>query len=306
MDATETLTAAAPRPSTPRPSARRLAPPRMSVLTWSGIVLLGLFLVLAVFGPMIAGDPDAQTGEQLASPSLSHLFGTDHLQRDLFARTASGARVSLLVAFTGVAFGLLVAVPAGLVAGYFGGRWPDDVIMRILEALQALPLFVFALFVIGVTGVGDSHVGPLTVSATAKVVLLLGVGFIPYFARVTRSATLVEAQEDYVDALRVLGVPRRRIIGGELLVNVMPPVLVQAFLWLGVAIFAESALSFLGLGIQAPRPSLGNILGDATGYLLLGAWWYSIVPGLVILVATVGFNLVGDGLGDALDADGRG
>ncbi|MFG1948817.1 ABC transporter permease [Nonomuraea sp. NPDC048826] len=279
--------------------------PRMSALTWTGLALLGLFLLLAVAGPLVAGSPDARTGLTLAAPGADHLFGTDHLQRDLFARTAEGARVSLLVAAAGVAFGLVVAVPAGLVAGYFGGRWPDDLIMRVLEALQALPLFVFALFVIGITGTGDSHWGPLTVTTTTKVVLLLGVGFIPYFARVTRSATLVEVQEDYVDALRAIGVPRWRIIGGEVLVNVLPPVLVQAFLWLGVAIFAESALSFLGLGIQPPRPSLGNILGDATSYMLLGAWWYSIIPGLVILVATVGFNLAGDGLGDALDAQGR-
>lgn len=279
--------------------------PRMSALTWTGVALLVLFLLLALVGPMFASTPDARTGQTLAEPGAAHLFGTDHLQRDLFARTAEGARVSLLVAVAGVGFGLVVAVPAGLVAGYFGGRWPDELIMRTLEAVQALPLFVFALFVIGITGTGDSQLGPVTLTATTKVVLLLGVGFIPYFARVTRSATLVEVQEDYIDALRVIGVPRRRIIAGELLVNVLPPVLVQAFLWIGVAIFAESALSFLGLGIQPPRPSLGNILGDATGYMLLGAWWYSIIPGLVILVATVGFNLVGDGLADALDADGR-
>ncbi len=289
----------------PRSPAVRPRLPRLSALTWTGVVLLLLFLVLAVIGPMVAGDSTVRTGETLAAPGTAYLFGTDHLQRDLFARTAEGARVSLLVAVAGVGFGLVVAVPAGLVAGYFGGRWPDDVIMRVLEALQALPLFVFALFVIGVTGTGDSELGPLTLTSTAKVVLLLGVGFIPYFARVTRSATLVEVQEDYVDALRVLGVPRWRVIGGEILVNVLPPVLVQAFLWIGVAVFAESALSFLGLGIQPPQPSLGNILGDATGYMLLGAWWYSIIPGLVILVATIGFNLVGDGLGDALDADGR-
>jgi len=279
--------------------------PRISALTWTGLALLALFLLLAIAGPMLAVAPDARTGLTLSGPGAEHLFGTDHLQRDLFARTAEGARVSLLVAVAGVGFGLLVAVPAGLVAGYFGGRWPDDLIMRVLEALQALPLFVFALFVIGITGTGDSQWGPLTLTTTTKVVLLLGVGFIPYFARVTRSATLVEVQEDYVDALRALGVPRWRVITGEVLVNVLPPVLVQAFLWLGVAIFAESALSFLGLGIQAPRPSLGNILGDATSYMLLGAWWYSIIPGLVILVATVGFNLVGDGLGDALDAQDR-
>ncbi len=288
-----------------RPRAARLRLPRMSALTWTGLVLLLLFLLLALVGPLFVGDTTATTGDTLAGPSAAHLFGTDHLQRDLFARTAVGARVSLLVAVAGVGFGLVVAVPAGLVAGYFGGRWPDDVIMRILEALQALPLFVFALFVIGVTGTGDSDLGPLTLTSTTKVVLLLGVGFIPYFARVTRSATLVEVQEDYVDALRVLGVPRRRIIAGEILPNVLPPVLVQAFLWIGVAIFAESALSFLGLGIQAPRPSLGNILGDATSYMLLGAWWYSIIPGLVILIATIGFNLLGDGLGDALDENAR-
>ncbi|MGW5156312.1 ABC transporter permease [Nonomuraea wenchangensis] len=284
-------------------AGRRL--PKLSALTWTGVALLALFLLLAVFGPLLAGDPDARTGQTLAAPGMEHLFGTDHLQRDLFARAAEGARVSLLVAVAAVAFGLVVAVPAGLVAGYFGGRWPDDLIMRILEALQALPLFVFALFVIGITGTGDSQLGPVPITSTIKVILLLGVGFIPYFARVTRSAALVEVQEDYVDALRVIGVPRWRIIAGEVLVNVLPPVLVQAFLWLGVAIFAESALSFLGLGIQPPRPSLGNILGDATSYMLLGAWWYSIIPGLVILVATVGFNLAGDGLGDALDAQGH-
>ncbi|WP_157963694.1 ABC transporter permease [Actinocorallia populi] len=289
----------------PRPRAARLRPPRLSALTWTGLLLLLLFLLLALAGPMFAGDATSRTGETLAGPSAAHPFGTDHLQRDLFARTAEGARVSLLVAVAGVGFGLAVAVPAGLVAGYFGGRWPDDVIMRILEALQALPLFVFALFVIGITGTGDTELGFLTLTSTTKVVLLLGVGFIPYFARVTRSATLVEVQEDYVDSLRVIGVPRRRIIGGEILPNVLPPVLVQAFLWIGVAIFAESALSFLGLGIQPPQPSLGNILGDATSYMLLGAWWYSIIPGLVILVATIGFNLLGDGLGDALDADAR-
>lgn len=264
-------------------------------LAWIGGVMLALFLVLAVVMPFFLGSPTARVGLPLQGPSAAHLFGTDNLGRDLLTRTAAGARLSLIVSVTSVALGLVLAVPAGMFAGFHGGRWLDEMVMRLLDALQAMPLFVLALFVLGMLGTQTSHLGPVTVGAAVKVVLLLGVSFIPYFARVARAATLVEMQEDYVDGLRAIGVSRTRIVFGELLPNVLPPVLVQAFLWVGVAIFAESALSFLGLGIQPPQPSLGNILGDATNYMILGAWWFSIMPGLVILLATVGVNLVGDG-----------
>nr|WP_279536392.1 ABC transporter permease [Nocardioides ochotonae] len=189
---------------------------------------------------------------------------------------------------------MVVAVPIGLLAGYLGGTWVDDVLMRVMEALQALPVFVLALFVVGMIGTGPTDIGPVTLSAGVKVILLLALSFLPFFARVTRAATLVEVQEEYVAALRVVGVSRRRIMLGELLPNVLPPVLVQGFLWVGVAVFAESALSFLGLGVQPPQASLGNLLSDATSALMIGGWWLSVVPGLAILLVTIGINLLGD------------
>lgn len=266
----------------------------ISVLGWIGLAFVALFCALAILGPLMSGDPDARVGDALLAPSGQHWFGTDDLGRDLFTRTAVGSRLSLVVAVCSVLGGLLVAVPLGLLAGFNGGGWIDDAIMRVLEALQALPVFVLALFVIGMLGTGSTDVGPFTLGPGGKVVLLLAVSFLPYFARVTRAATLVEAQEEYVDALRVVGVPRWRVVLVELLPNVMPPVLVQGFLWVGIAIFSESALSFLGLGIQPPQASLGNILAAATSYLMLGAWWFSIIPGLVILLVTIGINLAGD------------
>ncbi|WP_256839441.1 ABC transporter permease [Ornithinimicrobium faecis] len=285
------MTALAPRV---RRRGRRQGPRRVSVLGQLGVLLTMLFIALAVVGPWVGVDPLARTGGPLEPPSAEHWFGTDNLGRDLFARTSAGARLSLFVAVCSVLVGLLVAVPLGLLAGFFGGRWVDDIIMRVMEAIQALPVFVFALFVLGMLGSGPSEIGPITLSPATKVVLLLALSFLPYFARVTRAATLVEVQEEYVDALRVVGVSRWRIVLVELLPNAMPPVLVQAFLWVGIAIFSESALSFLGLGINPPDPSLGNILSDATSYLMLGAWWFSVIPGLAILLVTIGINLAGD------------
>ena len=277
---------------------------RLSPLGWSGLVFVLAFLVLALAGPLVSPDPLARTGGPLEAPSGAHWFGTDNLGRDLFARTAEGARLSLVVALGSVLAGLLLAVPLGLLAGYYGGRWIDDAIMRTLEALQALPIFILALFILGMLGTGESQWGPVTVGPATKVVLLLALSFLPYFARVSRAATLVEVQEEYVNGLRVVGVPRWRIVAVELLPNVLPPVLVQAFLWVGIAIFSESALSFLGLGIQPPDPSLGNILSGATSYLMLGAWWFSVIPGLVILLVTIGINLLGDEV-DRLLGHGR-
>lgn len=269
--------------------------------TRAGAVLVVIYLLFAIFGPMFTGDPLELSTSRLGAPGADSLFGTDHLGRDMLARSADGARISLLVAVMSVLLGLILAVPAGMIAGYRGGTMTDEVIMRAVDVILALPLFVLGMFVLGLTGIGPTQVGPIEVPGAWKVVLLIALAATPFFARVARAATLVEVQEDYVDALKVVGVPRRRILFREVIVNVSPPVLVQAFLWIAIAIFAEAALSFLGLGIQPPAPTIGNILFDATAFMLLGAWWYSLFPGMVLLVATVGFNLVGDGLNDLLD-----
>jgi len=287
------------RPPVRRFRVRRRIP--MTPLTITGIVLIVLFIAFAVFVPIVGADPLAQSGSGTASPTLGHLFGTDALGRDVMARTAAGARLSLFVAVASVVLGVLIALPLGMLAGYLGGKYVDDAIMRAFEVIQALPLFVFALFVLGLSGSQPIHIGPITIGMGAKVVLLLGIAFMPYFARVARSATLVEVEEDYVGALQVVGVPRRRIILGEILVNVLPPVLVQAFLWVAIAIFAEAALGFLGLGIQPPTPTLGNVLFEGSSAALRGEWWQSVLPGLVMIAAMVGFNLLGDALNDSLN-----
>ncbi|MDI2124969.1 ABC transporter permease [Yinghuangia seranimata] len=276
---------------------------RPAPLTAAGIALLVGFTVLALVVPLFAPDPRATTGLPLESPSAGHFMGTDHLGRDLLARTAAGARLSLAVGFFSVLLGLVLAVPLGMVAAYRAGSWLDDAVMRVLETVQALPVFVFAMFVIGLTGTGSSSVAGITLSMSTKVVLLLGISFLPYFARVARAQTLAEVHEDYVGALRVLGLPRRRVLG-EVLVNVLPPVLAQGFLWIAIAIFAESALGFLALGVQPPTPTLGGILADSGNYVLVDAWWYSVLPGLVLVLAVTGFNLVGDALNDRIDRGG--
>ncbi|WP_110240465.1 ABC transporter permease [Nocardioides gilvus] len=273
---------------------RLLKRPHLSGLGWVGLAFVIAFCLLALLGPLISLDPNERTGGALEAPGADHWFGTDDLGRDVFARTAVGARLSLFVALGSVIGGLVVAVPIGLLAGYRGGTRLDNVLMRIMEALQALPVFILALFVVGMTGTGSSEFGPLTLTPEIKVIALLAVSFLPFFARVTRAATLVEVQQEYVDALRVVGVPRRHILFGELLPNVIPPVLVQGFLWVGIAVFAESALSFLGLGMQPPQASLGNLLSDATNSLMIGGWWLSVLPGLAILLVTIGINLLGD------------
>ncbi|MDE0287950.1 MAG: ABC transporter permease [bacterium] len=270
-------------------------------LTRVGAVLGLAYIVFALLGPILTPDPLQQSNDILQSPNAAYLFGTDQLGRDMLARAAAGARVSLLVAIASVIVGLVLAVPAGMLAGFRGATLLDEIIMRSVDVLLALPLFVLGMFVLGVFGTGDTQIGFLTVPAAWKVVVLIAIAATPFFARVARAATLTEVEEDYVDALRVVGVPGRAILSREILVNVLPPVLVQAFLWIAIAIFAEAALSFLGLGIQAPQPTLGNILFDATSYMFAGAWWFSVLPGLVLLMATVAFNLVGDGLNDLLD-----
>ncbi|AZK97678.1 MULTISPECIES: ABC transporter permease [Streptomyces] len=277
----------------------------IKALTVLGVALVTGYLLFAAFGPLFTPDPLARTGAPLEGPSAAHWFGTDHLGRDLLSRVASGARVSVLVAVFSVGIGLLVALPLGIAAGYCAGRWPDELIMRIFEAIQTVPLFVFAMVVLGITGVTSFHLGPVEIGAAGKIVLLIAIAATPYFARVARAATLAEVQEDYISALRLLGVPRRRIIGNELLVNVLPPVIVQSCLWMAVAVFAEGALGFLGVGVQPPTPTLGGVIADATRYLMAGAWWYCVMPGLVLLVATVGFGLLGDGANDLLDRGER-
>lgn len=290
--------APAAHPTVAAPRSRRRRLPIHGAVSWFGVGCLVVFVLIATLG-RLAGDPNELVAMGAEPPSLSHPFGTDHLGRDVLARTASGAWTSMLISTGAIAFALAVAVPLGLVAGYRHRRWTDTIVMRGLEGAQALPMFVFVLFIIGLTGTGDLPIGPVTISMEARIALCLGLGFIPFFARIARAATLVEVQEGYVPGLRALGVPTREILFGEILVNIIPALAVQALMALAIAIFAEGGLSFLGLGVAPPQATLGNLIAEASSQVLDGVWWYATLPGLVMVIGILGCNLVGDALNDS-------
>lgn len=286
-------------PTAPRPQPRgRLRHVRhLGVAGWIGLVLVAGYLLVATVG-RLHGSPTELVTLGPEAPSPDHPFGTDHLGRDLLARTAQGAWTSLWITGTAIGLALTVGTAIGVLAGYrYGGRL-DGLLMRSVESVQALPQFIFVMFVIGLVGTQDMHWGPVTVGNGVRVALAIGIGFIPYFARVARAATVVEMREDYVVNLRGLGVPPREILFREVLVNVMPPVLGQAFLAMAIAVFAEGGLSFLGLGVPAPHATLGNLVADAGGQILGEAWWYATLPGTVLVLGILGFNLLGEAYGE--------
>jgi len=272
----------------------------LGTATWIGIVLLGAFVLLATVGRLVADSPTALVDQGLLPPSVHHPFGTDNLGRDLFARTATGAWTSLVIAVTSVVLGLVVAAPVGLAAAWRQGRSLDHALMRVVELAQVVPAFVLVVVLLGLTGSGDAEIAGITVSMTSRLVVCLAICFVPFFARITRSAALSELEEPYVAGLRVLGVPEREIVVREVLPNVAPALGVQVFLALAVAVFAEGGLSFIGLGVPPPAPTLGNLIAEAGGQLLDGAWWYALIPGLVLVIGITGCNLVGDAASDGV------
>ncbi len=265
--------------------------------SWLGVGCLAFFLLIATVG-RIGRDPEALVTLGAEAPSLAHWFGTDNLGRDVFARTASGAWTSLLISLSCILLAVLIAVPLGMWAGWRHGKRTDDIIMRGLETMQALPMFIFVMFIIMLVGSKPIDIGPFTIGMEPRIAVCLALGFVPFFARIARAGTLVEMQEDYVAGLQVIGVKQRRILTREIYVNVMPSVWVQCFLGIAIAIFAEGGLSFLGLGVAPPQATLGNLIAEAGSQIIGGAWWYAIFPGLVMVIGILGFNLVGDAFND--------
>jgi peptide/nickel transport system permease protein len=224
----------------------------------------------------------------LAPPSPAHPFGTDSLGRDVLARTVYGAKVSVQVALTAVVVAAAVGSPLGIVAGYAGGT-VETVLMRLVDVLLGFPALVLAIGLVAALGF-----------SLTNVIIALGVVYVPQFARIARSSALSVSEEAYVDAARVLGYSRTHIVLREVLPNSLSPLLVQASLLMAFAIIAEASLSFLGLGVQPPTPTWGVMVSSGSGYLT-SAPWISLFPGGAIFLTVLGFNLVGDGLRDALD-----
>lgn len=256
----------------------------------AGLIVILLFVLVAVFAPLIAQyDPDKTSWTLIRkAPSLAHWMGTDENGRDVFARVLFGARASLLAGVVSVLIAAGIGVPLGLLAGFVGGV-TDAVIGRVVDAMLSCPFLILAIAL-------AAFLGP----ALSNAMIAIGVSAAPIFVRVARGATMDAATNEYVEAARALGNPPWRVAIRHVLPNIVPPVLVQASLAIAAAIIAEASLSFLGLGQQPPAPSWGSMLNSAQRFLTQ-APWLAIFPGLAIFLAVISFNLIGDGLRDALD-----
>jgi peptide/nickel transport system permease protein len=281
---------------------------RRNRLAMSGLVVITVFLLMAIFAPLFAThDPAAVAiSERLAGPSVEHWFGTDNLGRDIYSRVVYGARVTMLVGLGMVSLALLIGTPVGAVAGYYGGSWLDEALMRTADVFIAFPTVILAIAVMGAVGTSSFELGPITVGNVAKVIVVGGIVLAPRFARVVRSSVLKEKPADYVEAARCVGASDRFILVSEILPNIIVPIIIQSSYYFATAVLTEAALSFLGIGVQPPQPSWGQMLSQAQSYIFGGDWWFSVFPGLGIFAVMVGFNLLGDGLRDALDPQGGG
>jgi peptide/nickel transport system permease protein len=283
-----------------RPSIlARLARRRISLL---GLVGAALLLLVTVAGPYLAPyDPAAISTARLRAPTPEHPMGTDNLGRDVLSRFLYGTRVSMLVSLGAVALGLTVGTLFGMLAGLTAGTLGDTLVMRAMDVILAFPLLVLVPVLVGVLGAHGVSIGPLQIGNIALVGLAIGAVKIPLFARVARASVLAEAQEDYILAARSFGAGGRALLFGNLLPNIQAPLIVQAAFGLATAIAAEAAVSFLGLGVQPPDASWGNLLADARRFVILGGWWLVLFPSVAVAVAVLSFNLLGDALRDALD-----
>lgn len=259
-------------------------------LAFSGGIFILLLIIIAVFAPWLAPQNPLEQDilHRLEPPSRQHLLGTDDLGRDLLSRVIYGTRISISVGFVAVGIAVLIGTTLGLLAGFFGG-WVDNLIMRCVDIMLCFPTFFLILMVI-------AFLEP----SIFNVMLVIGITSWPSLTRLVRGESLSIREREFVQAVKVLGLSNRRIMFVHILPNVLAPVLVTATLGVGGAILTESALSFLGLGVQPPMPSWGNILTSGKDYLSI-AWWLTLLPGLAILVTVLAYNLLGEGLRDVFD-----
>lgn len=270
-----------------RQIVRRMLRNRMVLV---GMAIIAVVLITALAAPLIAThDPLAQNiRARLAPPSATHWFGTDQLGRDVFSRVVHGARTALTTALWTVILSGAAGTVLGLISGYFGRR-VDNIIMRAMDILMAFPDVLLAIGIMAVLGPSGWNI-----------VVALSLVYTPRFARIVRGQVLSLKQHEFVEAARALGASTARIIRQHVLPNCFAPLMIQATVTIVYAIRTEATLSFLGLGTPPPNPSWGNILGDGRGFMRQ-APWISVFPGLAIVFAILGFNMLGDGLRDILD-----
>jgi peptide/nickel transport system permease protein len=258
------------------------------------IIILITFLIAGSASLIAPRDPGkTDVSLKLKPPSLDHYLGTDQLGRDVFSRMLHGAHVSLSVGFVAVAISILIGILVGAVAGYYGG-WVDSLLMRFVDIMLCFPSFFLILTVVALLG-----------PSLFKVMVVIGITSWMGTSRFVRAEFLSLRERDFVQAAKALGVRDPRIIFRHILPNALAPVFVTATLDVASAILVEAGLSFLGFGVQPPAPSWGNILTEGRTYIF-DAWWLTVFPGLAILITVLSFNLMGEGLRDALDPRLRG
>jgi peptide/nickel transport system permease protein len=259
-----------------------------------GTAVMSLFIVMAVFAPLIApyGPLQQDLAGKFAPPSRAHFLGQDELGRDILSRVIYGARISLTAGLAAVGLATTLGTLIGVVAGYFG-RWPDSVLMRLMDVVLSFPSILLAIVIVSILG-----------PSLPNAMLAIGIVFVPQIARVVRSAVISVRERDYIEAERALGAGNAQIIFSGILPNSMAPLIVQATLTLATAILDVAALSFLGLGARAPTPEWGAMLTDAfhAGFGVFITGQHAIIfPGIAIALCVLSVNFIGDGLRDALD-----
>ncbi|TYS64486.1 ABC transporter permease [Sutcliffiella horikoshii] len=260
----------------------------------AGVIIILAVVILGALAPVLATHEPNTTNvmDKLQGPSSEHYLGTDELGRDIFSRLLYGTKISLGIGFVSTILGAIAGVTLGIVAGYYG-RWVDSLIMRICDVLLAFPGILLALAIVSVLG-----------ASTRNVIIAVAFYAVPSFARIVRGSTLSVKKLEYVDAIKAMGAKDGRIIFRHILPNIMSPIIVQATLYIASAIITASALSFLGMGTKPPTPEWGAMLSQGRAYLTQ-APHITLFPGLVILLVVIGFNMMGDGLRDALDPKSR-
>lgn len=255
-----------------------------------GLLIVGIIVIIAVVGPMIAPYEVGTTDlvNRLVGPSGAHLLGTDELGQDLLSRVLGGTQVTVYVAGTSVILASVIGVLLGALSGYFGG-WLDAVAMRVVDVMFAFPAILLALLVVAVLGPGVN-----------QLIIAITIVYIPAFARISRGATLSVRRELYIEAAHAIGLPTWKTILRYVLPNILSPVIVLFTVTLANGVLIEATLSFLGLGIQPPKPSWGSMLNTGKDFMELSPW-VVLIPGGALVVTTLGLNLLGDSLRDILD-----
>jgi peptide/nickel transport system permease protein len=286
---------------------RRLRKDRVAMVA---LVFIGLLILMAIFAPLIvkilgAADPKQQNFDALdlfggpTGPSGEYWFGVDKLGRDVLSRTIYGARVSLEVAFIATGLAVMIGTVVGLVAGYYRG-WVDSVLSRITDVVLAFPILLLGLGLAAACSGKDGCLGGVIEPGLPVVIMVIAVINWTYIARIVRGQVLSLREKEFIEAARSLGASDRQIIVREILPNLVAPLIVYSSLLIPANILLEAALSFLGVGVGAGTPSWGAMINEATA-LFPEAWWFMLFPGLALLFTVLAFNLVGDGLQDALD-----